>query len=152
MSATAVAPASQVRGHTVLAFDFGTRWIGVAVGDTETRIAHPLGMFEAASGERRMSEVEALVREWRPQCLLVGLPLAADGGEHDMTRRAQHFARQLAARFRLPVAFADERFSSASAEEKLRETGRGGREHKHAAHALAAQIILQNHLDDSPRR
>ncbi len=151
MSATTAAPASQVSGHTVLAFDFGTRWIGVAVGETETRIAHPLGMLEARRG-RRMAEVEALVREWRPQRLLVGLPLDAQGGEHDMTRRAQRFARQLAARFRLPVDFADERFSSVAAEASLRQHGRGGREHKHAVHALAAQIILQNHFDDAPRR
>ncbi len=151
MSATAVAPASKVSGHTVLAFDFGMRWIGVAVGDTETRIAHPLGMFEAG-GERGMREIEALVGEWRPGRLLVGLPFATDGTEHDMTRRARRFARQLAARFRLPVDFADERYSSVAAEATLRESGRGGREHKHAAHALAAQIILQGHLDDASRR
>ena len=65
-----------------------------------------------------------------------------------MTRRARRFARQLAARFRLPVDFVDERFSSVEAEATLREAGRGGRKHKHAAHALAAQIILQGHLDE----
>jgi putative Holliday junction resolvase len=143
---------SKVSGHTILAFDFGTRWIGVAVGDTETRLANPLGMFEAASGERRMAEIDALVREWRPERLLVGLPLAMDGAEHDMTRRAKRFARQLEAHFRLPVALADERLSSASARETLREDGRGGREHKQDVHALAAQVILQSYLDESPRR
>jgi len=147
----AVAP-SKVSGHTILAFDFGARWIGVAVGDTETRLANPLGMFEAESGARRIAEVETLVREWRPERLLVGLPLAMDGGEHEMTRRARRFARQLESRFRLPVELADERFSSASAETTLRETGRGGRKHKHAVHALAAKIILQSYLDESPRR
>ena len=151
MSEAAVAP-SKVSGHTLLAFDFGSRWIGVAVGDTETRLAHPLGMFEAASGERRMAEVATLVREWRPERLLVGLPLAMGGGEHDMTRRARRFARQLETRFKLPVEFADERLSSAAAEATLRETGRGAREHKQAVHALAAKIILQSYLDESPRR
>ena len=151
MSEAAVAP-SKVSGHTVLAFDFGTRWIGVAVGDTETRLANPLGMFEAAGASRCMAEVETLVREWRPERLVVGLPLAMDGSEHDMTRRARRFARQLQARFRLPVDLADERLSSATAEAHLRETGRGGREHKNAAHALAATIILQSYLDESPRR
>ena len=151
MSEAAVAP-FKVSGHTILAFDFGTRWVGVAVGDTETRLANPLGMFEASSGRRSMAEIEALVREWQPQRLLVGLPLAQDGAEHDMTRRARRFARQLEARFRLPVEFADERLSSAAAEATLRETGRGGRRHKHAAHALAAQVILQSHLDEPPRR
>ena len=151
MNQAAVAP-SKVSGHTILAFDFGTRWIGVAVGDTETRIASPVGMFEAENPARRMSEIEALLREWRPKRLLVGLPLAMDGGEHAMTRRARRFARQLESRFRLPVAFADERLSSAAAESTLAEAGRGGRRHKHEAHALAAKIILQGYLDESSRR
>jgi len=151
VSEAAVAP-SKVSSHTLLAFDFGARWIGVAVGDTETRLAHPLGMFEAADASRCMAEVETLVREWQPGRLVVGLPLAMDGGEHDMTRRARRFARRLEARFRLPVTLADERLSSVTAEAHLRETGRGGREHKNAAHALAAQIILQSYLDESPRR
>jgi len=110
VSQAAVAP-SKVSGHTVLAFDFGARWIGVAVGDTETRLANPLGMFEAASAGRCMAEVETLVREWRPGQLVVGLPLAMDGSEHDMTRRARRFARRLEARFRLPVELTDERLS-----------------------------------------
>jgi putative Holliday junction resolvase len=151
VSEAAVAP-SKVSGHTILAFDFGARWIGVAVGDTETRLANPLGMFEAESRARRIAEVESLVREWRPDRLLVGLPLAMDGTEHDMTRRARRFARQLESRFRLPVDFADERLSSAVAEATLRETRRGGSRHKHEAHALAAQVILQGYFDESPRR
>ena len=151
MSEAAVAP-SNVSGHTLLAFDFGSRWIGVAVGDTETRIANPLGMFQAASGERRVAEIDALVREWRPGRLIVGLPLAMDGTEHDTTRRARRFARQLEARFRLPVVLADERLSSASARETLREDGRGGRKYKHETHALAASVILQSYLDESSRR
>jgi putative Holliday junction resolvase len=151
VSQAAAAP-SKVSGHTILAFDFGARWIGVAVGDTETRIANPLGMFEAESAARRMAEVATLVSEWRPERLLVGLPLALDGRAHDMTRRARRFARQLEARFRLPVALSDERLSSASARESLRENGRGGRKHKHETHALAASVILQSYLDESPRR
>jgi putative Holliday junction resolvase len=126
--------------------------VGVAVGDTETRLATPLGMFEAESRSRRMAEIEALLREWRPERLLVGLPLSLDGREHDMTRRARRFARQLEARFRLPVEFADERLSSAAAESTLRETGRGARRHKEGVHALAAKIILQGYLDEPPRR
>lgn len=151
MNEAAVAP-SKVFGHTILAFDFGARWIGVAVGDTETRLASPLGMFEAASRSSRIAEVEALVREWRPERLIVGLPLAMDGGEREMTRRARRFARQIESRFRLPVELADERLSSAAAQATLSETGRGGRKHKHLTHALAARIILQSYLDESPRR
>jgi putative Holliday junction resolvase len=151
VSEAAVAP-SKVSGHTILAFDFGTRWIGVAVGDTETRLASPLGMFEAESPARRMAEIEVLLREWQPERLVVGLPLSLEGAEHAMTRRARRFARQLEARFRLPVDFADERLSSAAAEASLREAGRGGRRHKQAVHTLAAKIILQGYLDESPGR
>jgi putative Holliday junction resolvase len=151
VSEAAAAP-SKVSGHTILAFDFGSRWIGVAAGDTETRIASPVGVFEGAAAARRIAEVESLLREWRPERLLVGLPLAMDGGEHELTRRARRFARQLEARFRLPVDLADERLSSASAREDLRKAGKGGREHKHDVHALAAKIILQSYLDDAPRR
>jgi putative pre-16S rRNA nuclease len=151
VSETAVAP-SKVSGHTILAFDFGTRWIGVAVGDTETRLASPLGMFEVGGAGRCMAEVESLVREWRPGRLLVGLPLTLEGSEHDMTRRVRRFARQLEARFGLPVEFADERLTSVAAESTLRETGRGGRKHKQALHALAARIILQSYLDESTGR
>lgn len=146
MSAPAAAP-KRASGHRILAFDFGTRYVGVAVGDTETRVAAPLGMFEAAGGPRRLAQIEALVREWQPERLVVGLPLALDGSEHALTRQARRFARQLAARFRLPVEFSDERLSSAAAGDALRETGRGGRKHKHAIHALAARIILQDYLE-----
>jgi putative Holliday junction resolvase len=150
VSEAAVAP-SKVSGHTILAFDFGSRWIGVAVGDTETRHAHPLGMFEAESDSRRVAEVDTLLREWCPDRLLVGLPLTLDGGEHGMTQRARRFARQLEARFRIPVEFADERLTSASARETLRARGRGGRKHKHEVHALAATIILQSYLEGVAR-
>jgi putative Holliday junction resolvase len=151
VSQAAAAP-SKVSGHTILAFDFGSRWIGVAVGDTETRIASPVGVFEGEGAAQRIAEVGSLLREWRPERLLVGLPLAMDGGEHELTRRARRFARQLEARFRLPVDLADERLSSASAREDLRAAGKGGRAHKHDVHALAAKIILQSYFDDAPRR
>src|SRR5258708_27591317 len=75
----AVVAPSKVSGHTILAFDFGARWIGVAVGDTATRLANPLGMFEAASGSRCMAEVETLGRECRAGGLMVGLLPGVDG-------------------------------------------------------------------------
>ncbi len=151
MSAAAVA-LSKISGHTVLAFDFGEKYIGVAVGDTETGLANPLGMISQASREKRLAEIGPIVREWRPGRLVVGLPLAMDGAEREMTRRARRFARQLEAWFRLPVELADERLTSAAARETLRDSGRGAREYKHEVHALAAQIILQSYLDESARR
>jgi putative pre-16S rRNA nuclease len=148
VSAAVVAP-SKLSGHTVLAFDYGEKHIGVAVGDTATRIAHPLTRI---AGARALAEIDALVREWRPDELLLGMPLNAEGGEHPLSGRVRRFARQLASRYRLPVAFADERFSSASAEETLKGAGRGGPRDKHLAHALAASTVLQGYLDESARR
>ena len=134
---------------TILAFDYGTKHIGVAVGDTETRMAHALGVVEGAGSAACMAGIKSLVGEWRPDRLVVGLPLALDGAEREMTVRARRFARQLAARLGLPVDLADERLSSAAAEEGLREAGRGARKHKQLVHGEAARIILQSYLDES---
>ncbi len=136
------------RGQTLLAFDFGTRFVGIAVGDTETRTAHPLAMIDAEANAARFARIRLLLDEWRPARLVVGLPLSLEGAECDMTRRARRFGRQLEARFALPVAMIDERLSSASAEELLASVGRKRRTHKHESHALAAQIILQGFLDE----
>src|ERR1700693_803533 len=99
-----------------------------------------------------MAESETQLREWRPERLVVALPLAMDGSEHDMTRRARRFARRLEARFRLPAELTDERLSSAAAGGKCRETGLAERKRKQTVHALAAHIILQSYLDGSARR
>jgi putative Holliday junction resolvase len=133
---------------SVLGFDFGEKYIGVAVGDSETGIASPLTLIAAEANDERFARIAALIAEWHPGRLVVGLPLSVDGAEHDLTRRARRFGRQLDGRFRLPVSFADERHSSAAAEDALRGMGRGGRAHKHDSHALAAQIILQAWLDE----
>ena len=132
----------------MLAFDFGEKFTGVAVGETSIGVAHPLGLIAAQGNTARMDEVAALVAEWKPGFLVVGLPLSMDGTEHELTRRCRRFARQLEARFSLPVELVDERLSSAAAEEALREAGKGGRKHKLHAHQVSAQIILQSHFDD----
>ena len=133
---------------TILAFDFGGKYTGVAVGESAVRMAHPLALITAESNAARMHEIAALVAEWKPGSMVVGLPLSMDGGEHEMTRRCRRFARQLESRFRLPVRLVDERLSSAAAEEALRAVGKGGRKHKLDAHQVSAQIILQSYLDD----
>lgn len=147
-AATIHDPSSASNG-TVLAFDFGERYVGVAVGDTVTGIAHPLQTIDAEASATRFAAIARLIAEWQPLRLVVGLPLSLDGEEHELTRRARRFARQLEGRFGLPVAFADERLSSADAEARLREAGRGGRRNKDLVHPVAAQIILQAHLDES---
>jgi putative holliday junction resolvase len=138
----------QPASATVLAFDFGEKFTGIAVGESSIGMAHPLALITAESNAARMDAVAALVAEWKPGFLVVGLPLSMDGTEHEMTRRCRRFARQLEARFRLPVRLVDERLSSAAAEEALRAAGKGGRKHKLHAHQVSAQIILQSHFDD----
>jgi putative Holliday junction resolvase len=137
---------------TVLAFDFGERYLGVAIGNTLTRSAQPMDMIEATETDKRFAAIEALIKDWQPASLVVGLALSMDGTEHAMTARCRRFARQLEGRFRLPVSLVDERLTSASAEELLRQSGKGGRQHKHLAHSLSAQIILQAWLDEAPRQ
>ena len=134
--------------ETILCFDFGERYVGVAVGDTVTRIAHPLQTLDAEAAAARFAAIGKLVSEWQPGRLVVGLPLSLEGEEHELTRRARRFARQLEGRFGLPVALADERLSSTDAEARLREAGRGGRRDKDLVHPVAAQIILQAYFDD----
>ncbi len=136
------------KNGTVLAFDFGEKFTGVAVGEPSIGMAHPLGLITAAGNSERMDEITALVAEWKPVLLVVGLPLSMDGAEHELTRRCRRFARQLEARYRLPVKLVDERLSSAAAEEALRAVGKGGRKHKLRAHQVSAQIILQSYFDD----
>lgn len=133
---------------TVLAFDFGEKFTGVAVGEPSIAMAHPLGLITAEANTARMDDIAALVAEWKPCVLVVGLPRSMDGTEHALTRRCRRFARQLEARFRLPVRLVDERLSSAAAEEALRAVGKGGRKYKLHAHQVSAQIILQSYFDD----
>ena len=129
----------------MLAFDYGTRRIGVAVGNTITRSARPLVTIDEASEEARLAAIGALFREWTPDILVVGLPVHADGTPHAMTSRAQHFAQELRDRFGAEVQFADERHTSEAARAALAGQGREGRAKRDE---VAAQIILQAWLDD----
>jgi putative Holliday junction resolvase len=132
---------------TLLAFDFGTRRIGVALGTTRLGTARALTTIESERNDARFAAIDALVAEWKPDRLVVGLPLHADGTPHDLTARARRFARQLAARYRLPVTEVDERHTSELARSQLRAEGRGSREQRALRDAVAAQIILQAYLD-----
>lgn len=140
-------PASPARTGTVLAFDFGLKRIGVAVGENTLKQANALATVGAESNEARFTAIARLIDEWRPVLLVVGLPLAPDGAEHAMTARCRRFANQLHGRFGLPVELADERFTSAAADAQLREAGLGWKKRKEKTDALAAQIILQGYFD-----
>jgi putative Holliday junction resolvase len=131
---------------TVLAFDFGTRRIGVAVGNTLSRVAHPLSTIESGLSTR-MAAIGALIAEWEAQQLVVGLPVHADGTPHAMTRNAQRFASDLAERFKLPVALVDERWTTETAQVELRAEQRG-REGRAMRDQVAAQLILQAYFDE----
>ena len=119
----------------VLAFDFGSRRVGVAIGNRLTGQARPLTTIDAADNEARWKALSALIDEWQPAALVVGIPLHPDGAPHAMTARCERFARQLEGRYRLPVLRVDERYSSAVVE---REGD---------VDAAAAAVILQQWLD-----
>ena len=130
-----VAGRLQPAHQTFLSFDFGTRRVGVAVGNTLLGRAQPLKTV-AAEGDARFAALRALVAEWRPDALVVGVPFHPDGAEHDNTQRARRFARQLLGRFKLPVHEVDERYTTTEA------LAAGAAD----ADAAAAAIILDQFL------
>lgn len=135
----------------ILAFDFGTSRIGVAVGNTLVRVAHPLTTIDAKRSETRFRAIAALIDEWRPGILVVGLPRHADGAPHVMTGRARRFARQLQGRFRLPVEFSDERWTTELAQAQLDVRGPRAAMGRGMRDRVAAQLILQSWLDEARR-
>ena len=127
---------------TVLAFDFGEKRIGVAVGDLSLRIAHPLATIAAEDNATRFAEIGKLVAEWRPAKLVVGLPMHADGTEHETSRLARRFGQRLEGRFGVSVALVDERLTSKAAESRLREAGASRAKIEASLDAAAACEIL----------
>ena len=127
-------PSAAARPLSFLAFDFGMKRIGVASGNTLLRQARALTTV-SEEGDRRFVRIETLIKEWQPDALVVGVPFHPDGAEHDNTRRARRFARQLHGRFRLPVHEVDERYSTTEA---AREGG--------DVDAASAAVILDQYL------
>jgi putative Holliday junction resolvase len=134
MTAVAV-PSARRAPQTFVAFDFGTRRIGVAVGNALLKQAQPLRTI-AATGTARFDAIAALLHEWRPDGLVVGVPFHPDGAPHVNTERARRFARQLRGRFGLPVVEIDERYTTTEA----RSAGAADLD------AAAAALILDQHL------
>ena len=139
-------PAAEAVSGTLIGFDFGAKRIGIAVGETSTRIANPLGAIEAEANEARFAEIDRIVAEWHPVGFVVGEPHHADGSEHAVAKLAQKFARRLAARYKVTVMMVDETLTSATAEAQLRAT-RTRASRKSDVDALAATLILQSYLD-----
>ena len=101
------------KDFTIMAFDYGTRRIGVAVGNTVTKLGQPLQTIAETSIDACFKAIEGLLKEWQPNCLVVGMPCHPDGTEHEMSAKARRFGNQLQGRFQLPVEWVDERYTSA---------------------------------------
>ncbi|MBR8131646.1 Holliday junction resolvase RuvX [Burkholderia ambifaria] len=138
---------ASARDATLLAFDYGEKRIGVAIGNALTRSARALVVIPNLNREHRFKAVGDLLAEWRPDALVVGLPMHPDGTPHDMTQQAKRFGNQLNGRFGLPVTWVDERYSSVEAEAGLRERNVRGRARAEMLDAEAARVILQQYLD-----
>lgn len=124
---------------TIIAFDFGVKKIGVAIGNTLTNVARPLQILQSETRELRFKLVSDVLNQWQPDMAIVGLPLTTDGQEQYTTLQAKRFANQLRGRYGLRVEMVDERRSSLEAQEVL-----GTNE---PDDAMAATIVLQRYLD-----
>ena len=132
----------------VLGFDYGTRQIGVAVGQTLTGNARPLKELRARDGIPDWEQIAALLKEWQPDALIVGLPLNMDGSPSEMSARAEKFARRLHGRFQLPVHCIDERLSTFEAKQTLRDSGRRAPTsyRDNPVDSLAAALLMETWL------
>jgi len=136
------------RAATVLAFDFGLRRIGIAVGQTITGSASPLGTVANRESGIDRDAIAALIREWRPDVLVVGMPAHADGSASDMQKPVEAFIEELRT-FGLPVETVDERYTSVEAERVLKEAraaGSRGRIGKEDIDSAAAVFIAERYL------
>lgn len=124
--------------RTILAFDYGTKRLGVAIGNVLIGSARPLEIIDTPEKVKRFARIEELIVDWQPDMLVVGLPLTESGGEQIATRQARRFANQLEGRYGLPVTLVDERGSSLAAQEIVGNA---------PDDAAAAAIILQRYFD-----
>ena len=139
---------SQATGGAVLAFDFGARRVGVAVGELALAIAHPLETIQAPTEQARLDQIARLIREWSPVLLVVGLPSHMDGTEHELTVRCRRFAAQLEQRFGIETRMVDERLTSHAASQSLADAGVRGRRQKDMRDQVAAQHILETFFSE----
>ena len=143
--------------RTILAFDYGSKRIGIAVGQELTRTAQALVTLTNPQQRPDWQGIATLIKEWRPQLLVVGLPVNMDGSPQPATESARIFGEELKTRYNLPVEWIDERLSSVEAEMQIKETipAKHRQRHKQDVDKLAAAIILQTwlnqHSDHDPR-
>jgi putative holliday junction resolvase len=135
---------------TVLAFDYGTRRIGVAVGELDLKVAHPLGVIMAQDPQRLWASIGKLVAQWRPVVVAIGWPTHMDGGPHELGPLVERFAAEIEARFGLRSVLIDEHLSSAVAAQSLREAGVSVKKQKAHLDSVAACEILQGFFAHRP--
>ena len=135
---------------TFLAFDYGEKYIGVAAGSRHSRQAQALTTLRGSAKNPNWVGISRLIEEWRPDALVVGLPLNMDGSDNPMTQAARAFGQRLQDRYNLPVHMVDERLSTLAARDILNEAGVPMRRHKSHLDRLAAQTILQAFLNELP--
>ena len=138
--------------RTVMGFDFGLKRIGLATGQTITGTASPLTTLQASNQKPDWESIEAHIRQWKPDALIVGIPYLLDGGESDITRAARNFCKQLERRFNLPVYTIDESLSSFEAQQQLSQDMKIAKHNKHEIDKMAAAIIVQSWLDSQQDR
>lgn len=140
-----------INGGTYLGFDFGNKKIGIAVGDTQTKIASPLKTIPSIQQNPNWTAIEQLISEWRPTGFVVGLSKQQNGQDNIITPRMQKFCRQLHGRFQLPVHQIDETLTTFEAKSRLYDELQVSADKLWAVQdQLAAQIILQSWLDQTP--
>lgn len=133
---------------TILAFDFGTQSIGCAVGQSITGTAQGLPAFKAQDGIPNWAAIEAVIHEWAPDLLVVGLPLNMDGTEQPLTQRAKKFANRLHGRFNLPVALQDERLTTVEARAEIFARGGYKALKKGKVDGISACLILESWFEN----
>ncbi|MCW3173475.1 Holliday junction resolvase RuvX [Shewanella subflava] len=134
--------------QTVLGFDYGTKSIGIAIGQAVTGSANPLMSIKAVDGIPNWDDIEKLLKEWQPDLVVVGLPLNMDGTEQEMTQRARKFANRISGRFGVKVATQDERLTTADAKARLFELGGFKALTKGQVDAVSAVLIIESYFEN----
>jgi len=134
----------------LMSFDFGTKRIGVAIGQMVTKVARPLLTLPAKNGVPQWEKLAQLVKRWQPQAFVVGIPLNMDGSEQPLTHAARSFALMLHERYKLPVHEVDERLTTVDARERLFSEGGYQALQEGRVDSVAAQLILQTWFDMLP--
>ena len=138
---------NKIGQRTVIGFDFGKKYIGVAVGQEITGSASPLGSVKANDGIHHWDNLSGYLKEWQPDFIVVGLPLNMDGSEQQLTLDAKKFGQRLTGRFGIKVEFQDERLTTADAKEQLFARGGYRNLKKDNIDAESAKLIIESYFE-----